>query len=63
MITLGRAAYQSELRFNEYYGLSTDSKPTAATGTVGIPNGSTLYCMDDQVTFMYDAENDEWRQQ
>ena len=63
MITLGRDAFQSQLRFNEYYGLSTDEKPTAATGVTNIPNGSTLYCMDDQVTFMYDAENDEWRQQ
>lgn len=63
MITLGRAAYQYILRFNEYYGLSTDTKPTAALGFKGIPNGSTLYCIDDQVTFMYDAENDEWRQQ
>lgn len=63
MITLGRAAYQSELRFNEYYGLSSDHKPTFASDGVTIPNGSTLYCMDDQVTFMYDAQNDEWRQQ
>ena len=29
MITLGRAAYQTELRFNEYYGLSTDTNVTA----------------------------------
>lgn len=28
MITLGRAAFQTQLRFNEYYGLSTDHKPT-----------------------------------
>lgn len=63
MITLGRAAFQTQFRFNEYYGLSTDEKPTKATGTSGIPNGSTLYCMDTQVTFMYDVENDEWRQQ
>lgn len=59
MITLGRAAFQKELRTNEYYGLSTDTKPLASTGTLNIPNGSTLYCMDDQVTFMYDEENDE----
>lgn len=26
MITLGRAAFQTQLRFNEYYGLSTDPK-------------------------------------
>lgn len=63
MITLGRAAFQTQLRFNEYYGLSTDHKPTLEVDEVTIPNGSTLYCMDNQVTFMYDAENDEWRQQ
>lgn len=44
MITLGRVTFQSALRFNEYYGLSTDVKPTATTGTPNIPNGSTLYC-------------------
>lgn len=63
MITLGRAAFQTQFRFNEYYGLSTDEKPTKASGTPGIPNGSTIYCMDNQTTFMYDSENDEWRQQ
>lgn len=63
MITLGRAAFQTQLRFNEYYGLSTDHRPTLEADGEDIPNGSTLYCMDNQVTFMYDAENDEWRQQ
>lgn len=63
MITLSRAAFQAQFRFNEYYGLSTDIKPTAAAGAANIPNGSTLYCMDNQTTFMYDAEGDEWIEQ
>lgn len=62
IITLGGAAFQKELRFNEYYGLSTDEKPVN-DNNINIPNGSTLYCMDNQVTFMFDAENNEWRQQ
>lgn len=63
MITLGRAAFQKECRFNEYYGLSTDEKPTEENSGFSIPNGSTLYCMDNQTTFMYDAENREWKPQ
>lgn len=62
MITLGRAVYQTRSRFDEYWGLGVGTKPLSATGTPNIPNGSTLYCMDNQVAFMYDAENDEWRQ-
>lgn len=42
MITLGRAAFQTILRFNEYYGLSTDQKSTFANDGIIIPNGSTL---------------------
>lgn len=42
MITLGRAVYQTTLRFNEYYGLSTDQKPTFSNYGIIIPNGSTL---------------------
>ena len=43
MITLGRAAYQTRLRFNEYWGIGVGTKPLSATGTPNIPNGSTLY--------------------
>lgn len=39
MITLGRAAFQTQLRFDEYYGLSTDKKPTKMMNNVDIPNG------------------------
>lgn len=42
MITLGRAAYQTTLRLNEYYRLSTDQKSTFANNGAIIPNGSTL---------------------
>ena len=58
MITLGRAAYQTQGRNDEYYGLSTDPKPTD-----GVENGSTLYIMDKQEVWMYDKTNNTWIKQ
>lgn len=55
MITLGRAAFQKESRVDEYYGKSTDEKPTD-----GIKNGSTLYLMDTKELFMFDADTSTW---
>lgn len=63
MITLTRVAYQIEPRISEYTGKSTDTKPTSVTPGYKLNNGDTFYCMDDQTTFMYDAEGDEWIQQ
>ena len=40
---------------NEYYGLSTDTKPP-----VNVPNGSTFYEMDTKSVFLFDAENGIW---
>lgn len=59
MITLTRAAFQVMPRINEFSGKSTDTKPTASTPGYKLNNGDTFYCMDDQTTFMYDAEEDE----
>ena len=44
---------------NEYYGLSTDTKPTFEK----IPNGSTFYEMDTGDIYMWDSENQTWRKQ
>ena len=42
---------------NEYYGLSTDTKPVDA------PNGSVFYEIDTSSEYLYDKENDEWLKQ
>lgn len=55
MITLVRAAYQSQTRTDEYYGKSTDIKPTE-----NVENGSTLYLMDTKQVYMFDIETKQW---
>lgn len=63
MITLIRAEHQVTYRNNEYVGRSTDIKPRKDTPGFNLRNGDILYCMDDQTTFMYDMEKDEWIEQ
>lgn len=63
MITLIRAAHQVSYRNNEYTGKSTDVKPTKDTPGFNLENGDILYCMDDQTTFMYDVDIDDWHEQ
>lgn len=58
MITLGKAAYQSQTRVDEYYGKSTDIKPIE-----NIENGSTLYLMDTQEVYMFDKDTVTWIKQ
>lgn len=41
---------------NEYYGLSTDTKPTFPK----IPNGSIFFEMDTGDIYMWDIENGVW---
>ena len=41
----------------EYYGLSSDAKPTDAI------NGDLFYEMDSKKIFLYDKENELWREQ
>ena len=40
-----------------YFGLSTDTLPDRP------PNGTIVYFMDTKVAKMYDAENNQWREQ
>ena len=47
-------AYSFEVK---YRGLSTDDKPENAA------NGSGFYEMDTGKYYMYDEENDTWREQ
>lgn len=55
MITLSKAAYQTQTRIDEYYGKSTDEKPTE-----NINNGSVLYLMDTHQVYMFDADTNSW---
>ena len=41
----------------DFYGLSTDTKPT------GAPNASTFYEMDTKKLYMFDAQNGVWLEQ
>lgn len=54
MITSKDSAVASKGKATEYYGLSTDTKPTE------VPNGSVFLEMDTTNVFMYDAANGEW---
>lgn len=42
----------------EFYGLSTDEKPTE-----NVVNASIFYEMDTQKVFLFDEENKEWLEQ
>ena len=42
----------------EYYGLSTDTKPTT-----GVENASVFYEMDTQKVFMFDEDSASWLEQ
>lgn len=47
----------------ELYGLSGDSKPTEKFKGTKIENGSSFLEMDTSKVYLYDAENDEWKEQ
>ena len=47
----GTADWVADIR-----GLSTDTKPTT------YPNGSTFVEMDTGKVFIFDAENEEWKE-
>lgn len=42
-------------QINEYYGLSTDTKPAS-----NVPNASLFYEMDTSDIYMYDSASSEW---
>lgn len=56
MITAQRNA--SHEGFVDYVGLSTDTKPTT-----GVMNSTVFYEMDTKKKYMFDAENQIWREQ
>ena len=61
MITLYRAAYQMETRAPEFFGLSTDQKPTTIGNTSDIlQNGAYFTEVDTGNVYRFDAENITW---
>lgn len=46
----------SQGQMNEYYGLSTDTKPTDES----VPNGSTFYEMNTGTLYMFNADARTW---
>ena len=54
MITSKDSAVASKGKATEYYGLSTDTKPTE------VPNGSVFLEMNTGKVFVYDAQNATW---
>lgn len=45
----------------ELRGLSTDEKPTVIKGAV-VDNGSSFIEIDTGKVFLYDLENEEWKE-
>lgn len=58
MITLVRAAWQTEYRNPEFVGLSTDGYPLSTNPAVN--NGARVYFMDTGKTYEYSEEGDSW---
>lgn len=56
MITIVSGAYGVEP--NQYFGLSTDTKPVE-----GVGNASVFYEMDTKKMWLFDAENAVWHEQ
>lgn len=61
MITCNKYCDRPNRIWLELYGLSTDEKPIKNWGTTGIGNASTFYEMDTGNIYIYDEENDKWR--
>ena len=59
MVTIVKMGGHVATKVAEIYGLSTDSKPIGDE----IPNASIYYSMDDQMVYLYDAENKRWIEQ
>lgn len=63
MITLSRYRdINSNRSVCEMVGLSTDTKPIDTIEGTKITNGSTLFCMNNSQTWMFDEENKHWYQ-
>lgn len=58
MVTLGRAAYQTENRYSEFFGTSKDEKPTEQAKNMDI-----FYEIDTKKVYMFDEDGKKWIEQ
>lgn len=62
MVTVFRTQqYNNEADNIEFYGLSTDTKPTGKYGSRVIGNGSSFFEMDTQDVYFYDEDSETWK--
>ena len=62
MITISKTEkYNGNKRLVELRGLSTDEKPTSLSNKV-VENGSIFIEIDTGKIFMYDLENEQWKE-
>jgi hypothetical protein len=57
MVTVNRVGGQIVDKGAEFFGLSSDTKPTE-----DVPNASTFICLDTLDTYFFDEENQTWIQ-
>lgn len=62
MITIASKARGSK-EPHEFFGLSTNEKPTDKFNGVPVTNGSVFYEMDTKKVYMFDEENKVWIEQ
>lgn len=58
MVTLTRASYQTQPRYAEYCGLSTDEKPT-----INVNNGDEFQEIDTGAIFKFNKTENQWVKQ
>ena len=63
MVTLNRVGGTNIDRNADFYGKSTDTKPTKANGEgLKLQNGDTFIEIDTSNVFFYDVDTDTWLQ-
>lgn len=48
---------------HEFFGLSTDEKPTRVAGGCKVTNGSMFIEIDTKKVYLFDEENSTWYEQ
>lgn len=60
--TLRKYGAKYNVTFCTFCGLSTDSKPTGTYKGMNIANGSKFIEMNTDKKYLYDAENQQWKE-
>ena len=62
MVTLRKYGEKYNVTFCQFCGLSSDVKPVDKWQNLTIANGSEFIEMDTGITYKYDADNQEWKE-